>query len=235
MNDDVRSYIVEFIGPFALMFVGGGAIIATDGRDLLAIALAHGLAIGLMIAAAGHISGGVYNPAITIGLMATRKLPPVKGLIYIVMQCLGATVAAAVLRFATPGATVNVTPTLGPGVSVAQGFVVELILTFFLMFAIFGSAIDKRGPATIAGLVIGLTISIDILVGGPITGASMNPARSFGPAVVYGVWNDHWLYWIATSLGAVLAALLYNDVLLGPDVPKIEPAVQLPQEAGSPR
>ena len=112
---------------------------------------------------------------------------------------------------------------------------VELILTFFLMFAIFGSAIDKRGPATIAGLVIGLTISIAILVGGPITGASINPARSFGPAVVYGVWSDHWLYWISTSLGAVLAALLYNNVLMGPDVPKIEPAMELSQETASRR
>ena len=232
MKDDVRSYIAEFIGPFALMFLGGGAIIATGGNDLVAIALAHGLAIGLMIAAAGHISGGVYNPAITIGLMATGKLPARKGLIYILAQCLGATVAAALLRFAVPDATVGVTPTLGPNVSLAQGIVVEAILTFFLMFVIFGTAIDSRGPATIAGLAIGLTIAIDILAGGPLTGAAMNPARTLGPAIVYGVWTDHVVYWVGPIVGALAAAFLYNGALLGPSVQEVEPAMELPQRRG---
>jgi aquaporin TIP len=233
LNSLLSSLIVEFVGPFALMFIGGGAIIATKGDDLVAIALAHGLAIGLMIAAAGHISGGVYNPAISLALLAIGKLPPVKALAYIVAQCLGCALAAVALKAAFPADAVDAvalgTPALGPGVSVGQGFLVELILTFFLMYAIYGTAIDTRGPATIAGLVIGLVITMDILAGGALTGAAMNPARAFGPALVQGAWRDQWLYWVAPTLGALLAALLYHLVLVETPRPAHEPAVDLPQ------
>lgn len=228
-----RSFVVEFIGPFALMFIGGGAIIQSAGKDLVAIALGHGLAIGLMIAAAGHISGGVYNPAVSIGLLVTGKLPPMKAVGYIVAQCLGCVVAAAALKAVYSPAMVDAvklgTPLLGPGVSAGQGFLVEVILTFFLMFAIFGTAIDTRGPSTIAGLVIGLVITMDVFAGGGLTGAAMNPARAFGPALVQGVWQDQWLYWVAPIVGAVLAAVLYNALLMEPGEAEREPAVELPQ------
>lgn len=233
MNGLLSSLIVEFIGPFALMFMGGGAIIATRGDNLVAIALAHGLAIGLMIAAAGHISGGVFNPAVSIALLAIGKLPPVKALAYIVVQCLGTVLAAAALKAVFPAEAVNAvalgTPALGPGVSVGQGFLVEVILTFFLMFAIYGTAIDARGPATIAGLVIGLVISMDVFGGGALTGAAMNPARALGPALIQGAWRDQWLYWVAPTIGALLAALLYHRVLVEAPEPEREPAVGLPQ------
>lgn len=218
MSSLVNCLIVEFIGTFALMFIGGGAIIATRGENLVAIALAHGLAIGLMVAAAGHISGGVYNPALSIALLATGKLPLPKTAGYIVAQCLGCTVAALALKAVYPAAAVDAvklgTPQLGAGVNVGQGFLTEAILTFFLMFAVFGVAVDKRGPATIAGLVIGLVITMDIFGGGALTGAAMNPARAFGPALIQGVWQDQWLYWVAPTVGALAAALLYNSVLL---------------------
>lgn len=218
MGSLVNCLIVEFIGPFALMFIGGGAIIATRGDNLVAIALAHGLAIGLMVAAAGHISGGVYNPALSIALLATGKLPLPKTVGYIVVQCLGCAVGALALKAVYPAAAVDAvklgTPQLGAGVGLGQGFLTEAILTFFLMFAVFGVAVDKRGPATIAGLVIGLVITMDIFGGGALTGAAMNPARAFGPALVQGEWQDQWLYWVAPTVGALAAALLYNSLLL---------------------
>lgn len=213
-----RSLIVEFIGPFALMFLGGGAIMLTKGENIVAIALAHGLAIGLMIAAAGHISGGVYNPAISIGLLIAGKLSPVMAGAYIVAQCLGGIAAAVALRVAYPASTgADVIPHLGANVTFAQGFLVEVILTFFLMFSIYGSAVDKRGPSLLAPFVIGLTISIDILAAGAVTGAAMNPARVFGPAVAYGYWVDHALYWVAPIVGAAIAAVLYDKVLVKTD------------------
>jgi aquaporin TIP len=217
--DDARKLIVEFIGTFALIFFGAGSIIATGGDNLVAIALAHGLAIGLMVMAAGHISGGVYNPSLTIGLVAARRLPPVTGATYVGAQLLGAIVAAGALKLAFDVAAVDKvklgTPLLGAGVGVGQGLLVEAILTFFLMFAVFGNAIDPRSSKALPGLMIGLIITMDIFAGGGLTGAAMNPARSIGPELVQGVWDGWWIYWVGPIVGAVAAALLYNEVLIG--------------------
>jgi aquaporin TIP len=215
----IRQAIVEFIGPFALMFIGGGSVIVTQGQNLIAIALAHGLAIGLMIAAAGHLSGGVYNPALTVGLVVTKRMPPQRGIIYVVAQLAGAIVAALALKAIFDGSQVDAvnlaTPMVGQTYEVSAALLAEVIMTFFLMYAVFGTAVDPRGAKTIAPLVIGLVITIDILAFGPVTGAAMNPARAFGPALVQGVWNDHWIYWVGPIAGAVLAALLYHLVLIG--------------------
>lgn len=220
LNQWVRPLVVESIGPFALTFAGAGAIIATGGHDLVAIALAHGLAIGLFVAAAGHISGGLYNPALTVGLVATRRLPPLKGLLYVGAQVLGAIVAAALLRAVFDKGLwepVNLgTPQIGSAFSTGQAFILEVVMTFFLMFVVFGTAVDQRGPKAIAALAIGLTITMDIFVGGAATGAAMNPSRAIGPALVANVWGDQWLYWLAPITGAVGAALLYEYVLLQP-------------------
>jgi aquaporin Z len=222
--DDAKKLIVEFVGTFALIFFGAGAIIATGGSDLVAIALAHGLAIGLMIMAAGHISGGVFNPSLTIGLVATRRMAPATGAGYVVAQLLGAIVAAGVLKLAFAATAIDKvklgTPLLGEGVSAGQGVLVEAILTFFLMFAVFGIAIDPRSSKALPGLMIGLIITMDIFAGGGLTGAAMNPARSLGPEVVQGVWDGWWVYWVGPIIGAVAAAFLYNEVLIG----KPEPA-----------
>ncbi|MBI4282522.1 MAG: aquaporin [Chloroflexi bacterium] len=218
MKDSLRRIIVEIIGPFALTLIGAGTIIATGGKDLVAIALAHGLAIGLMVAAAGHISGGVYNPALTVGLAVTRKLPVLRAVAYIVAQLAGAILAALVLTWTFPEAARNAvslgTPALGQGVSAGQGVLLEFVMTFFLMFAVFGTAVDSRGPKVIAGLVIGLVITMDILAGGALTGAAVNPSRAFGVALVSGHWTDQWVWWVGPIVGAAMAALLYNFVLL---------------------
>jgi MIP family channel proteins len=217
MRNVVRALIVEFLGTFALIFAGAGAIIATEGGNLVAIALAHGLAIGLFVAAAGHISGGVYNPAITFGLAIARKLSV--GLIvpYIIAQLAGATVAALCLKAVFPAAAISKVnlgvPGIGAGVSTGGAFLAEVIMTFFLMFVIYGTAVDERGPRAIAALAIGLTITMDIFVGGGATGAVMNPARWFGPALVANTWAKGWLWIAAPIVGALIAAGLYAYVL----------------------
>lgn len=220
LNEWVRPLIVEAIGPFALIFMGAGAIIVTQGEDLVAIAFAHGLAIALMVAAAGHISGGAYNPAVTLGLVIAQKLPLVKGITYVAAQLLGATLAAVALTLLFPNELtdpVNLGAlTVSPAFDAGQGLGIEIILTFFLMFVIFGTAIDKRGPAMIAPLAIGLTITMDILATDGATGAAMNPARAFGPALVDGTWDDHWIYWVGPGVGAAIAAALYAYVLVPP-------------------
>lgn len=232
IREESTNFIVEFLGVFLLVFAGAGAIIATGGQDLVAIALAHGLAIAVMVAAAGHISGGVYNPALAIGLMATGKLPIPRGTGFIVAQLLGGIVAALLLKAIFPAAAVDAvrlgTPLPGPGVGAGTALLLEVVLTFFLMFVVFGTAVDKRGAATIAGLVIGLTITLDILVGGGVSGAAMNPARSFGPALVQGAWDANWVYWLGPILGALAAAFLHTFVLLD-DTDGDDEATELPQ------
>jgi aquaporin Z len=228
---ELAALIVEFLGVFTLVFIGVGAITLTNGQNLVAIALAHGLAIGLMVAAGGHISGGVYNPAVAIALMATRKLPLARGAAFIVAELFGGIVGALVVKGLYPVAATEAvrlgTPLPAAGVSDGRALLVELILTFFLMFVIFGVAVDRRGPATIAGLAIGLTIAMDIFGGGGISGAAMNPARSLGPALVQNEWRSAWVYWVGPIAGALAAAVLYNSLLL--DTAEDEEDVALPQ------
>jgi aquaporin Z len=217
LDDWVRPLVVEFIGPFALVFMGVGSIL-TFGNDVVAVALAHGLAIGLMVVAAGHISGGAYNPAVTLGLVIGRRLPPLKGVAYVIAQLLGAVAAALVLiaifdKGIWEPANLG-TPGVGAKFSSGQAVVMEIVLTFFLMFVIFGSAVDHRSKATMPGIAIGLAITMDIFAGGAVTGAAMNPSRAFGPALVSGTWDDQWIYWLAPAIGAGLAAAVYEFVLI---------------------
>jgi aquaporin Z len=220
----IRQLVVEFIGTFALMFFGGGAIILTAGEGLdgnaalLVIALAHGLAIGLMVAAAGHISGGLYNPALTVGLMITNRMPAQRGVAYIVTQCVGAMVAALALKMIFDGSQIDAVnlgvPMVGERYEASAALLAEIIATFFLMYAVYGTAVDPRGAKTIAPLVIGLTITIGIFAIGGVSGAALNPARAIGPAIVQGEWSDQWIYWVGPILGAGLAALLYHHLLM---------------------
>src|SRR5215218_1861659 len=212
--------VAEFVGTFTLIFVGAGSIIATQGGNLTAIALAHGLAIGVMASAVGHISGGHFNPAVTLGFFVTRRIVPTLAIVYWSMQFAAATAAAALLRWLfedEPRRLVNLgAPALGSGVSQWQGLVIEIVLTFFLVWVIFATAADPGGTfKSIAGLAIGLTITIDILAAGPLTGAAMNPARALGPELVFGVWTDFWIYLVGPLLGAALAAIAYDRLYLG--------------------
>ena len=222
-GDMVFHLIVEAIGTAALLFFGVSAITHTAGENLVAIALAHGLAIALMVAATGHISGGAFNPAVTIALLIARKLAPVKAALYIVAQLVGSVVGAFLATMLFPGDMLSKVgygnPAIGKGFDASNALVAEIVTTFFLAYVIFGVAIDKRGPSTIASLMIGLTIVIDILVTGAVSGAAMNPARWFGSAVVSGNFADAWIWWVGPIVGAAIAAVLYfYGYLRGRDV-----------------
>jgi len=216
----LRKFVAEFIGTFALIFVGVGAIASNHinggQTGLLGIALAHGLTIAVMVSATMAISGGHLNPAITIGFLLTKKINFAGAVNYIIAQCLGAIAAAYLLKFCFPAlalAAVNFgTPSLMPGLAVSMGLITEIILTFFLMFVIFGTAVDPRAPK-VGGLFIGLTVTLDILIGGPLTGAAMNPARHLGPALISGNLSNIWLYWAGPVIGSVLAAFCYDKIL----------------------
>lgn len=247
MNDNrvlLQQAVAEFIGPFALVFLGAGAIIMTGGSDLVAIGLAHGLAIGLMIAAAGHISGGAYNPAVTIGLAIAGKLSMRQTVVYIVAQMAGAVAAALLLVSIFPASLRNAVelgvPQVGSDFTVGAALLAELVGTFFLMYVILGAAVDQRSDKSIAALAIGLTITIDIFAISAVSGAAVNPARQFGPALVQNFWADAWIWYVGPIAGAVLAAVLYTWVLLDKTVPGADPqdqeGAQLPdQEQPEPR
>jgi aquaporin TIP len=227
MRDSWRHFVAEFIGTFALVFVGGAAImIAKDSGStagLLEIALAHGLILAVMVSALMRISGH-FNPAITLGFLATRRIDPMIAGVYIVAQLIGAIVAAYVLKFTFPFTLFEATrgggQSLALQVSGPQGFVLEFVATFFLALVVFGTAVDPKAPR-IGGLAIGLTLSAGILAIGPLTGGSMNPARSFGPAVASGNFEAQLIYWLAPIAGAVTASLLYEYLFIRRDV---EPA-----------
>jgi aquaporin Z len=212
--------VAEFVGAFTLIFVGVGAIAVTAGGDLVAIAFAHGLAIGVMVSAVGHISGGHFNPAVTLGFLLTGRLGAGHAILYWIAQLLGAVVAAMAIAWLLPNALTDPVslgvPALGDGVGATQGAVIEGILTFFLVWVVFATAADPRGTfSSIAGLAIGFTITLDILMGGPLTGAAMNPARAFGPELVEGDWTNAWVWYVGPLVGGAAAAILYEWLYLG--------------------
>lgn len=213
----MAALIAEFVGTFALVFVGAGAIVG-NGAALgpLGIALAHGFTIATMASATGHVSGGHLNPAVTIGFVVAGRMPVSRGLAYIGSQVVAAVLAAMLLNAVFTPDTVAAarlgTPLLGPSITPGAGVALEAVLTFFLVFVIFGTAVDARA-ARVGGLYIGLAVTLDILVGGPLTGAAMNPARSLGPALVGGYLADWWVYWVGPILGAIAAALVYDRLI----------------------
>jgi MIP family channel proteins len=222
MDQDVlRRGVAEFVGTFTLIFIGGGAGIVS-GSDIVAVALANGLAIGIMVSNLGHISGGHFNPAITLAFRVTRRVTTPIAVAYWVAQFLGALVAAAILRGLFKGDLILGSVPHAPGFGAGKGFVLELIMTFFLVWAVWATAVDERGAfKAIAGLAIGLTISIDVLMGGPLTGAAMNPARAFGPQLVSGMWGEGWIYYLGPAIGALIAAGAYDYLYLRPAQPPV--------------
>jgi len=217
MNEKLlKQCVAEFIGTFALILVGVGAIhhLGDVPGGLLGIALAHGLTIAVMVSATAAISGGHLNPAVTFGVWIGGKVDFKTLLNYWIAQLAGAT-AAGVLCVNLLGiaATAGGTPDLGKDFGAGRGIVVEAVLTFFLVFVVYGTAVDARAPK-IGGLAIGLTVALDILFGGPLTGAAMNPARTFGPALASGHWNNHLVYWLGPLLGGALAGVVYGRFLI---------------------
>ncbi len=215
-----KSLVAEFIGTFALIFIGVGAIAAdhlTGGKlGLTGIALAHGLAIAVMVSATAAISGGHLNPAVTIALWSAKKIDTRHAVGYVTAQCLGAVAAAFLIKAAVPFEALDAVsmgvPALGAGIPVQMGLATEMILTFFLVFVVYGTGVDHRAPK-VGGLFIGLTVALDIMMGGPISGAAMNPARHLGPALLGGGLQNFWLYWVGPVVGGVIAAQIYKTQL----------------------
>lgn len=208
-----RETFAEGIGTFILVFAGTGAVmvnqISQGALTHLGISFVFGAVVAALIYALGHISQAHFNPAVTLAFWTSGFFPKRRVLPYIASQCLGAILASLVLLLAL-GKVANLGATLPLNGNWLQSFVLETILTFILMLVIFGSGLDRRAPIGFAGLAIGLTVGLEAAFMGPITGASMNPARSLGPALVGGIWQHHWLYWIAPIVGAQLAVLVYS-------------------------
>jgi aquaporin Z len=225
--DALRRGVAEFIGAFTLIFIGAGAAAAAGqvhDPSLIGVAVANGLAIGIMVSALGHISGGHFNPAVTFGFLITRRIKPAIGVLYWVSQLAGAALAALLVRELLPRASTDAVelgvPAVGHGISNGAAFGLEAIFTFFLVLVVFATAVDPRGTfKSIAGLAIGLTISIDILFGGPYTGAAMNPARAFGPQLVGNHWTNGWIWYAGPIVGGAVAAVLYELLYLRPAAP----------------
>lgn len=223
MKDSLRHFVAEFVGTFALVFVGGASIVAAQATQmesgLIAVAFAHGVILAVLVSALMRISGH-FNPAVTIGFLAARRIEAMMAGVYIAAQIIGAILAAYAIKMLLPE-TMAMAARLG-GQSVAleisagQAIGLEAIATFFLTFVIFGTAVDPKAPK-IGGLAIGLTLTAGILAIGPFTGGSLNPARSFGPAVASGIFEGQAVYWIGPIVGALAAALLYEMLFIRRD------------------
>lgn len=238
MRDSWRHFVAEFIGTFALVFVGGASImLAKDTASpagLLEIALAHGLILAVMVSALMRISGH-FNPAVTIGFLATRRIEPLMAAVYIVGQIMGAIIGAYFLKWTFPFTLFETThgggQALALQVSGTQGFALEAVATFFLVLVVFGTAVDPKAPR-IGGLAIGFVLAADILAIGPLTGGSMNPARSFGPAVASGFFEAQLLYWAAPIVGGLAAAILYDFLFIRRDTEPVDHGVLRPAATG---
>jgi aquaporin TIP len=223
-----RRLVAEALGTFGLVFVGAAVVVVNggfpnSGIGLLGIALAHAVVLSVMVSATMTISGGHLNPAVTVGLFITRRIDALSAAAYIVAQLAAAVVAAYLVKVLLPPGAVRSAllgvPVIASSMTLGQAIGIEAILTFFLVSAVFGTAVSQDAPR-VAGFGIGLVLLFDILVGGPLTGAAMNPARAFGPAAVSGQWLGHVVYWAGPLAGAIVAALLWEYVLLPKTAPR---------------
>jgi aquaporin TIP len=216
-----RRSLAEALGTFGLVFFGTGAVLSMHYPDanygVLGVAIAHALVLSVMITATMSISGGHLNPAVTLGLLSARRTTARTAGAYIVAQLAGAVLASLLIRSIYPpaiwrGASLG-TPSIAGNVTLSQALLVEAVLTFFLVSAVFGTCVNPDAPK-VGGFGVGLVLLFDIIMGGPLTGAAMNPARAFGPALVSGQWVAHLVYWVGPIAGGVLAALFWEHLLL---------------------
>ena len=222
-----QKLVAEFVGTFTVIFVATGAICADQyltaagkpSAGLLGNAVAYGLAYGIMVAAMGHISGGHFNPAVTIGFWVTQRLGTVSSILYCAAQLLGAAAAAYSVKLIVPESVWEQvalgTPALAPDFTRMHGMALEAVTTFFLVLVVFATAVDTNGAFNkVSGFAAGLTVTIGVLVAYPFTGAALNPARAFGPALASRHWTNHGVYWVGPLFGGVIAGFIYDRIFL---------------------
>jgi MIP family channel proteins len=226
------ALVAEAIGTFLFFFVGAGSVVLTaeagpGGPGLVGVALAHGLALAVMVSAFGAISGGHFNPAVTVAVRLAGRIEWSHAAMYVVAQLIGAVGAGFALAWVLPESLADRTslgtPALGAGIGVVEGIAIEAVLTLLLVLVVFGTAVDARAPR-LGGMAIGLAVAADVLMGGPLTGAAMNPARWFGPAVAAGAYEDWYVWWVGPLIGAIVAAVLYRYVFEGEAEAGVTPA-----------
>ena len=217
----VQRLAAEAVGTFGFVLIGAGVVVTTAfpgaGFGLMGIALAHALALSVMVTAMMRISGGHLNPAVTAGLLVGRRITPREAVLYVAAQLAGAVAAGFMVKALLPGGAASVVgygvPVINGQITLGNAIAIEAVLTFLLVTAVYGTAVAKSAPA-VGGFGIGLTLFFTILVGGPLTGAALNPARAFGPAVAANAWTGHAAWWIGPILGGLVAGLLWDRVLL---------------------
>ncbi|KAL9230329.1 hypothetical protein vseg_005695 [Gypsophila vaccaria] len=219
--DCIQALVVEFIVTFLFVFAGVGSVMATEKAEagpivgLLFVGITHAFAAAVMIAAGFNISGGHLNPAVTIGLAVGGHITVVRSILYWIDQCLASAAACFLLQYLTGGLATPI-HTLAKEMNPLQGILMEVVLTFSLIFTVYTTMVDpKKGPLQGQGiLLVGLVVGANIFAGGLFSGASMNPARSFGPALVSGDWTDHWIYWVGPLIGGALAGLICENFFI---------------------
>jgi aquaporin Z len=217
----LRRSTAEAVGTFGLVFIGTGSVMSTylpkSDYGVLGISIAHGLVLAVMVSATMSISGGHLNPAVTLGLLSVRRVNAATAAAYIAAQLVGAVLAAGATKLLYPPAIAGITslgtPRLAASISFGEGIALEAIFGFFLVSAVFGTCVNAEAPR-IGGFGIGLALMFDVLVGGALTGAAVNPARAFGPALLSGNWVAHAVYWVGPIAGGIVAALLWHHGLL---------------------
>ncbi|CAD5185270.1 unnamed protein product [Musa acuminata subsp. malaccensis] len=223
--DTIKASLAEFISTLIFVFAGEGSGMAfnkltndgsTTPAGLVAASLAHGFALFVAVSVGANISGGHVNPAVTFGAFLGGNISLIRGILYWIAQLLGSVVACLLLKLATGGLETSAF-SLSSDVSVWNAVVFEIVMTFGLVYTVYATAVDPRKGdlGVIAPIAIGFIVGANILAGGAFDGASMNPAVSFGPAVVSWTWDNHWVYWVGPLIGAAIAALVYDGVFIG--------------------
>jgi glycerol uptake facilitator protein len=218
-----KKYMAEFVGTFALVFIAAGSVCADfylrqaggQGLGLLGISIAFGIVVIAVIYATSYVSGSHVNPAVTVSFWITKRMEPNTAIMYIISQIAGASLAGLALKTLFPDAAKTVylgTCVLAPGVSIARGVLMEFIISFLLIFTIYGTLVDKRASAGFAGIAVGLVVLFGAMIGGTISGGAMNPARVFGPALASGQFTHHYVWWIGPILGGIAAGFVYDKL-----------------------
>lgn len=218
-RDYLRRGVAEFVGTFALVFIAAGG--SAYARSPIDLALAYGLVVAVMVSAFAAVSGGHFNPAVTLGFLVTRRIAPALAVAYWIVQLGASALAALLLKWILPSGAISVshlgTPGLGSGVSSGVAVVIEAVLTFFVVWVVFATVVDTRGAfRQVGGLAVGFTIAAGVLMSYGLSGGAMNPARAFGPQLVGNHWTHGWVWYVGPFAGAVIAAAVYELVYLRP-------------------